>query len=167
MSSNKFFISAGLCLPSSCVCYTDGYIIILGLRSAPLPLPSRLLGGHGFVLGILSHPLSLGRAVTCFAVLLISLCRLRRFRQKPFTATAFSALGRAFVTFGSTACGFPSVSHYMRGLAFSASNPDELTSTPRSSRSPRSRSQSASDLRKAGRLVPNTLPCRLRPYLIC
>ena len=165
----KFFISASLCLPSSCVCYADDDVIILGLglRSAPLPLPSRLLAGHVFVLAILSRPRSLGRAVTCFAVLLISLCSPPPVLTEAFHARAFSALGRAFVTFGSTACGFPSVSHYMRGLAFSASNPDELTSTPRSSRSPQSRSQSASDLRKAGRLVPNTLPCRLRPYLIC
>ena len=64
--------------PCVCVCvrYADDDVIILGLglRSAPLPLPSRLLAGHVFVLAILSRPRSLGRAVTCFAVLLISLC---------------------------------------------------------------------------------------------
>ena len=128
-------------------------LIILGLgtRSAPLPLPSRLFAGHGLVLAILSCPRSLGSAITCFIVQLVTeMYASSDFDRSFFTTLALSALGNAFrrIPAAQHDC-FPSLGHYLGGLAFSAPNQDE-TSTPRLSRSPWSGSQSALDLHEAG-----------------
>ena len=107
LSSDKIFISASLCLPSSCVCYADDDVIILGLGlwSAPLLLPSRLLVVHGFVLAILSCLRSLGCAVTCFVVLLLSECSLPPVLTEAFSPhRPFSSRVRLLSLSGSTAC---------------------------------------------------------------